>query len=849
MLSGVRRFPLLVLLAGTVSGLAPLPATAQSGVVTAGQGAREAETRKDPRQNRRLYEQALRLELEKKWPEAIAAYGEVLAVDPDNFAALRRRAQVLYYDGRREEATHDFAAALFQKPDDGETWVAYGDCLSTLGQHAAAAGAYRNALEHGQENAATYTRLGNALKLSGDKEAALTAFGAAIRARLDDPNAYINRGDLLMEMKRERDAIEDYTRAVEFQPKGPVGYMLRATAWGQVREFDRAVKDLAQYIELRPDDPQGYAMRGAANDSLGEYQKALADYAESLRRQPRNPRVLLARGSLLHRYGNYADALADFDRAIEIDPSRAYLWMSRGGTQLALGSFEKALSDRTKAVELAPSNASMYYARAVVYSAMARKEQAAADLRRTLDLDPDFPDAKRLLDQLGKPPASPTVAVAIKVQPPVRQTPGDFAGGTSSGKPLPPPKSLREILAQSTPPRPDTRPPAGEASPSTSQSPPLTSAPAPVQPTPTRSTSPPAVAARQPAQTKPITAPPPDETPTFTPAEPAPAVESASKSSKKRSKRKSSKPDPDTAETLRTESRDAMSSEVHALVQDTIRQSQLAQQQAPAQNSAARPSSPDKTSLAPVKTQAPSAPAGAAIEKESNAASKREVDSLLRETLGQAPAASSPATQPSTARVAQTQPKPALTPPPPPVVSTETLVHEKESHAAVNREVDALVQETLRGSPGVRRLQTPPTRTAAVPSRVREPAKPAVSRESLEPAPEENGSTISRESAEQLHREARTLLANEDLQAASAKLMLATMGDPGNPQIWNAYGFCLMKMKRYREAVEALDKAIALKPDYENAYRNRSAVKRHMGDLAGAEQDRRRMERLVGARP
>ena len=46
-----------------------------------------------------------------------------------------------------------------------------------------------------------------------------------------------------------------------------------------------------------------------------------------------------------------------------------------------------------------------------------------------------------------------------------------------------------------------------------------------------------------------------------------------------------------------------------------------------------------------------------------------------------------------------------------------------------------------------------------------------------------------------------------------------------------------MRLRNYTEALAALDRAIALKPDYQNAFLNRAVLKRQMGDREGAAQD------------
>jgi tetratricopeptide (TPR) repeat protein len=577
------------LLAGTLS-LCAAPLQAQAFP--------RSETNTQPKETRQLYEKALRLEKEGKTAEAIGAYNDLLEADANHPNGLQHRARLLLQTGKAREASRDFAAALVVKPDDGDTWSSYGDCLNTLSDWRGAAAAYRNAIQRGLENTGLYKKLGDALAASGNNEGALQAYATAIKLRLDNPEPYFARGLLLMKMRRERDAIEDFGRVTEINPDFAEAWFRRGTAWGELGEFDKAARDLSVFLQLRPGNADGLAFRGAAQDTLGRTTEALADYTASLKARPDNPRVLLARGELLDRLGRPKEALADRDRAVELDPNNGYAWLARGGTQLALGFPDKAVADRTRAIELAPRDALMWYGRAAVYSSLGQNEKAAADLREALRLRVGFSEAKRLLQDVEKGLQKETATAA----PPARdQTAARTALNSNSG----------------------------------------------------------AAAAAAPAA--------------------APALD-------------------------------------------------------------ARPQTP------------------AAGQQETRAA-------VASEGKARAPA--------------------------------ET------------------VAEATKLPPGPGDAQAGPPEAA-----------------------------LSKASAEQLHREARELMDEGQFAAAVPKLVLAAEADAGNALIWNALGYGQMRLRHHKEALAAFDRAIDLKPDYQNALLNRAVLKRLMGDREGAARDFERASEL-----
>jgi tetratricopeptide (TPR) repeat protein len=386
----------------------------------AGQSSRPSESdelKQEPKQTRRLFGSALRLEKEGQTVAAIAAYGELLQQVPNHSSGLRHRSQLLMQSGHIEAASQDLSAILAAHPEDGAAWSSYGDCMGALQREKDAADAYLKAIKNGSNTADVNRKRGDALASSGENEAALESYSSAIKLRLDKWESYLVRGTLLMKMKRDRDAIDDFTRAIDFNPDYAEAYFSRGRAWGELSQFANAVRDLSAFLRMKPGDGQALGYRAAALDTLGRVDEALADYAGALKADPSNSRVLMARGDLYSRLGRNLDALADRDRAIALDPLNAYFWLARGGTQLALGNAGKAIADRTRAVELAPSNALMWYSRATTYSALGQSDKALDDAVEALRRNPGFEPARRLIDEIQASHSSKKISVLTSSAP------------------------------------------------------------------------------------------------------------------------------------------------------------------------------------------------------------------------------------------------------------------------------------------------------------------------------------------------------------------------------------------------------------------------------------------------
>jgi tetratricopeptide (TPR) repeat protein len=80
----------------------------------------------------------------------------------------------------------------------------------------------------------------------------------------------------------------------------------------------------------------------------------------------------------------------------------------------------------------------------------------------------------------------------------------------------------------------------------------------------------------------------------------------------------------------------------------------------------------------------------------------------------------------------------------------------------------------------------------------------------------------------------------EERRFAEAVVVLTDMlkARPKHAQALNARGFCRLFLREGLDAALAdFNAAILLAPRYANAYRNRAALRRLLGDIRGADQD------------
>ncbi len=96
----------------------------------------------------------------------------------------------------------------------------------------------------------------------------------------------------------------------------------------------------------------------------------------------------------------------------------------------------------------------------------------------------------------------------------------------------------------------------------------------------------------------------------------------------------------------------------------------------------------------------------------------------------------------------------------------------------------------------------------------------------------------------QLYARGRAFTQKGNYAEAVAVLTRCINIQPDYALAFNARGYALLRIWEYAQSLADFSEAIRLNPAYANAYRNRAAVRKALGDIGGANEDRERMNSL-----
>lgn len=273
-----------------------------------------------------------------------------------------RLAEMLFHEGRRDDALECGRRAFDITKDDGAVVHCCAWLFSNCGLHAEAAEAYRRLLALYPDWTEGYRHLSGSLAASGDDGAAIAC--AVTASDLEPGNAEfaLHAGCLLLDTGRVEEATLYLARAIDIEPDNPRALRALSAAGHALDRPDEALALALQAAELAPSDGDLTIHAAELLLRYGRIDEAMLLLDAAVRRDPKNF-VLWRLISAAESQRDHPDAaLAAIERAIVLTPKHAEYHLHRGHLLYHLGDFTAAAEAFQQAAELDPGNHAVWRA-------------------------------------------------------------------------------------------------------------------------------------------------------------------------------------------------------------------------------------------------------------------------------------------------------------------------------------------------------------------------------------------------------------------------------------------------------------------------------------------------------
>jgi tetratricopeptide (TPR) repeat protein len=240
-------------------------------------------------------------------------------------AELYRRALEQHQQGRQIEALAAYDELLALQPDQAEIHFNRGLALGELNRpHEALASIERTiALKPGYLTARRYRCI--VLERLGRYADALRSYEYIITLEPNDATAHCKRGYMLERLDRLAEALQAYERAIALKPDYAHAHCAHGCALLKRGDYARALTSFEAAIALQPDYAEAHRDRGDALATMGEYDAALASYERAIALKPDYIDARVNNAATLFNLGRYEQALRLACSTQKLSPSPALL--------------------------------------------------------------------------------------------------------------------------------------------------------------------------------------------------------------------------------------------------------------------------------------------------------------------------------------------------------------------------------------------------------------------------------------------------------------------------------------------------------------------------------------------
>ncbi|HTW94073.1 MAG TPA: tetratricopeptide repeat protein [Tepidisphaeraceae bacterium] len=289
-------------------------------------------------------------------PQAIAAYRQVLAANPNHAGAWNNLAGALAISGDFAGAEAAVRSALRFQPSFPEALNNLGNILNKLGRLEEAVAAYRGALALRPDYPTVLSNLGSTLADRQQFDDAITACRRAVDLQPNSPGAWRTLGSALRRGKRLGEALAALMHSLKLDPSVAATYNNLGSVYFDQANLDAAIESFRRAAALNPSDPIALRNLARALQEKGLAHDAIAVLRQSLSLNPNDAQAANLLGVCLYERVQLEQAIAAFRRAIALKADMTDAHNNLGIALKDTGQLDDAMAAYAAALRIDPNH-------------------------------------------------------------------------------------------------------------------------------------------------------------------------------------------------------------------------------------------------------------------------------------------------------------------------------------------------------------------------------------------------------------------------------------------------------------------------------------------------------------
>jgi tetratricopeptide (TPR) repeat protein len=250
--------------------------------------------------------------------QAIAAYRQALALDPDDPLLHVALARLLVFDGQPEEGVQRAEEAVEVAPDNARAWAVLALAYDWSGRAGEAIDAGERAVELDPALAEAHAYLAEAYADGMRWADAMEVIETAVQLDESSVDVHHSFGWVLETQGDYQGAAEEYDRAIELQPNLSHLYIAAGRNYAWLDDLETAIDRYRRATEIEPDDPGGYDRLGWAYCINGDRERARMSLEDAIEVDPEFASAYGHMAACYWRYRDWESAIQYFEPAIDL---------------------------------------------------------------------------------------------------------------------------------------------------------------------------------------------------------------------------------------------------------------------------------------------------------------------------------------------------------------------------------------------------------------------------------------------------------------------------------------------------------------------------------------------------
>ncbi len=283
---------------------------------------------------------------------------------PANFLLL---AEVAYQEGRLADAIAAYKDYLAVQPEDDDAWAQMARLQIWNGETAGGLESARQAVKLSEDKPFNMAVLGWALDWHKDYNAAseLAINAVDLDPQLAEARAYLS--EIYADVGNWPRAVEEAQEAVRLNPTSPEGHRALGYAYNVQGEYEKSVAAYDEAIKVAPQLARLYYEQGQNFAALTDYDAAVEAYRKAIKTNPQYAAAYDALGWAYYYRDDPERAIIELQRAVELDPNMAEAWAHLGMSLYRRQRYEDAVEPLTKGIGLGAKNEGYFFTLGLAY--------------------------------------------------------------------------------------------------------------------------------------------------------------------------------------------------------------------------------------------------------------------------------------------------------------------------------------------------------------------------------------------------------------------------------------------------------------------------------------------------